>query len=222
MSGYAKDAILVRELVEYAGVTVTEVARKAKVDPETLHKPLNGRADTRLSQRTLEKLQVAYPGYPGWTQKLESPRSAFRHQPAEQAPSDDLVEINEIDLRYGMGASDVSGPVEVSSRSFSREWLRSFTDARPADLVWTLGRGDSMHPTIRDGEPILINLADRTLTADDCVWACTVGDFGMIKRLRPTSEGVTIMSDNTLVSDDFAADDELRIIGRVIAKVGRL
>ena len=73
MSGYAKDAILVRELVEYAGVTVTEVARKAKVDPETLRKPLNGRADTRLSQRTLEKLQVAYPGYPGWTQKLESP-----------------------------------------------------------------------------------------------------------------------------------------------------
>ena len=222
MSGTEKDAALIEALMAHAGMSATELARKAKIDPETLRKPLKGLTDYRLSQRTLEKLQETYTDYPGWAQKVESPRSAFHHQLAEQARSDDLVEINEIDLRYGMGASDVSGPVEVSSRSFSREWLRSFTDARPADLVWTLGRGDSMDPTIRDGEPILINLADRTLTADDCVWACTVGDFAMIKRLRPTGNGVTIMSDSKLVSDDFAADDELRIIGRVIAKVGRL
>nr|KPM21991.1 hypothetical protein VO57_13980 [Citromicrobium sp. JL2201] len=139
-----------------------------------------------------------------------------------EAEKDDLVEVAQIDMRYGMGSSDVSGPVELAKRLFPRAWLRSFTDARPEDLVWAAGRGDSMHPTIRDGEPILINLADRTLTADDCVWACAMGDFGMIKRLRPTGEGVTIMSDNPLVSDDFAADEELQIIGRVIAKVGRL
>ena len=48
------------------------------------------------------------------------------------------------------------------------------------------------------------------------------GDFGMIKRLRPSREGVTILSDNPAVPDDFAVDDELRIIGRAIAKGGKL
>ncbi|MEL7681111.1 LexA family transcriptional regulator [Citromicrobium bathyomarinum] len=134
----------------------------------------------------------------------------------------DLVEIDEIDMRYGMGASDVSGHVEPAKRIFSREWLQNFTDARPGQLYWAIGQGDSMEPTISSGDLILIDRSQDTMFDRDLIWACTVGDFGMIKRLRPTREGVTILSDNPAVPDDFAVDDELRIIGRVIAKVGKL
>lgn len=216
MTGFEQDTALIRALIEYAGVSAAQVAKKAKVDAKTVQRPASGRAEARLSQSTLEKLRDAFPKFPGWTDDV------MTMSPPVEAEKDDLVEVAQIDMRYGMGSSDVSGPVELAKRLFPRAWLRSFTDARPEDLVWAAGRGDSMHPTIRDGEPILINLADRTLTADDCVWACAIGDFGMIKRLRPTGEGVTIMSDNPLVSDDFAADEELQVIGRVIAKVGRL
>nr|KPM24019.1 hypothetical protein VO57_10695 [Citromicrobium sp. JL2201] len=121
-----------------------------------------------------------------------------------------------------MGASDVSGHVEPAKRVFSREWLRNFTDARPGQLYWAIGQGDSMEPTISSGDLILIDRSQDTMFDRDLIWACTVGDFGMIKRLRPTRDGVTIMSDNPSVTDDFATDGELTIIGRVIAKVGKL
>ena len=108
----------------------------------------------------------------------------------------DLVEIDEIDMRYGMGASDVSGHVEPAKRVFSREWLQNFTDARPGQLYWAIGQGDSMEPTISSGDLILIDRSQDTMFDRDLIWACTVGDFGMIKRLRPSREGVTILSDN--------------------------
>jgi len=222
MTGFQHDTALIRALIEYAGVSAAQVAKKAKVDAKTVQRPAAGRAEARLSQSTLEKLKAAYPKFPGWTQTVESPRSKLDHQLADDVRASDLVEIDEIDMRYGMGASDVSGHVEPAKRVFSREWLQNFTDARPGQLYWAIGQGDSMEPTIASGDLILIDRSQDTMFDRDLIWACTVGDFGMIKRLRPTSEGVTIISDNKNVSDDFASDGELNIIGRVIAKVGKL
>ncbi|MEL7706549.1 S24 family peptidase [Citromicrobium bathyomarinum] len=168
----------------------------------------------RRHRHALVEQLVASPGFKEVSQHFEETGA-----PIEPG---DLVEIDEIDMRYGMGASDVSGHVEPAKRVFSREWLQNFTDARPGQLYWAIGQGDSMEPTISSGDLILIDRSQDTMFDRDLIWACTVGDFGMIKRLRPTREGVTILSDNPAVPDDFAVDDELRIIGRVIAKVGKL
>jgi phage repressor protein C with HTH and peptisase S24 domain len=222
VDGLEQDTALVRALVSHVGDHVAGVAKKAGLAPSTLQRPYKGTAETRISQRTLEKLRAAYPNFPGWARTLESPRSTFHHQLVEETRATDLVEIDEVDLRYGMGASDVSGHVEPAKRVFSREWLRNFTDARPGQLYWAIGQGDSMEPTISSGDLILVDRSQDTMFDRDLIWACTVGDFGMIKRLRPTRDGVTIMSDNPSVTDDFAADGELTIIGRVIAKVGKL
>ena len=222
MTGFQQDTALIRALIEYAGVSAAQVAKKARVDAKTVQRPAAGRAEARLSLSTLEKLQAAYPDFPGWVDRVESPRATFQHQLAEQSRADDVVEVEEIDLRYGMGSSDVRGPVEAEKRVFSRAWLRNFTDARPGELYWAIGQGDSMEPTISSGDLILIDRSQDTMFDRDLIWACTVGDFGMIKRLRPSRDGVIILSDNPNVPDDIAVDDELRIIGRVIAKVGKL
>lgn len=222
MEGLKQDTALVRELVRFAGDHVAGVAKRAGLAPSTLQRPYKGTAETRISQRTIEKLRDAYPNFPGWAQKLESPRATFQHQLVDEGRDADLVEVEEIDLRYGMGSSDVSGPIEAERRVFSRAWLRNFTDARPGSLYWAIGQGDSMEPTISSGDLILIDRSQDTIFDRDLIWACTVGDFGMIKRLRPSRDGVIILSDNPNVPDDIAVDDELRIIGRVIAKVGKL
>lgn len=222
MEGLEQDTALIRDLAEFAGTHVAGLAKKAQLAPSTLQRPANGSATTRLSQRTLEKLKAAFPDYPGWAQKGEGIASEVRHRATDEAQSLDLVEIDEIDLRYGMGASDVSGHIEPAKRVFSREWLRNFTDARPGQLYWAVGQGDSMEPTISSGDLILIDRSQETMFERDLIWACTVGDFGMIKRLRPSRDGVIILSDNPNVPDDLAVDDELLIIGRVIAKVGKL
>lgn len=152
---------------------------------------------------------------------LADSRLSWGAAPAMHDP--DTVEISQIDLRYGLGGTFVDGPVADHKRQFSRAWLRQFSHAAPEYLVWALGDGDSMEPTIRDGEVMLIDRSRDTLNMRDSIWACAVGNVGMVKRLRPLPDGtVLIMSDNKSVPDDTAVHDELHLVGRVVAVVRRL
>lgn len=112
---------------------------------------------------------------------------------------------------------------EPNMRSFSRTWLRQFTDAPADQLYWAKPRGNSMAPTINDGEPVLIDRRQQTPRDADLIWAFAWGDIGAIKRLRPMPDGsVKILSDNSAVPPDVAYDGELHIFGRVVAVVRRL
>lgn len=148
-------------------------------------------------------------------------RAASRNLPSGRDP--DLVELDEIDLRYGLGGTYVDGPITAEKRQFSRAWLRQFTGAPPEQLFWASGDGDSMEPTIRSGEVVLIDRSQLTPRMGDGIWAIAWGDVGMIKRLRPLPDGtVEIHSDNQAVRPGLASDGDLHVIGRVVAVVRRL
>jgi len=150
-------------------------------------------------------------------------KGAVLIEAADGPLTDDLVEIDEIDLRFGLGGTFLDNPVETEKRVFSRSWLRHFTNAPPHLLTWTIGEGDSMEPTIRSGEIILIDRSQTSPVMGDGIWAIAFGEVGMIKRLRPRPDGtVDIHSDNPVVRPDRATDGELYIIGRVVAVVRRL
>lgn len=150
-------------------------------------------------------------------------KGAVQIEAADGPLTDDLVEIDEIDLRFGLGGTFLDNPVETERRVFSRSWLRHFTDAPPHLLTWTIGEGDSMEPTIRSGEMILIDRSQTDPKMGDEIWAFAFGEIGMVKRLRPRPDGtVDIHSDNPVVRPDKATDGELYVIGRVVAVVRRL
>lgn len=137
-----------------------------------------------------------------------------------------LVEIDMLDLSYGMGASFVDyepGALDVEKAQFSDAWLRKFTQA-PARLLFTaIGTGDSMMPTIHDQDLVIVDRsADYETSMGDKIWAIVFGGVGMIKRLRPMPDGtVKIMSDNLQVRDEVASDGDLFVVGRVVASVRR-
>lgn len=135
----------------------------------------------------------------------------------------DTVEIVEIDLRYGMGATYLDEAPDVQARTFSRAWLRNFTDSPPEELFWARGQGNSMEPTIGEGAIVLIDRRQQSPRMADLIWAFAFGDIGMLKRLRPMPNGsVKILSDNQSVPPEIAHDGELHIIGRVVAVVKKL
>lgn len=222
MAGLEQDMALVRALILHSGVTAAEVAKKAGVDPKTLQRPASGAATTRLSQRTLEKLQEAYPDFPGWLKTGASEtRQPYRPQepvPLFGDPSLDLVPVREIDLSYGMGATYLDVPVTEEVHHFPRAWLRRYTRSAPDKLFFAQGIGDSMEPTLHDSDLLLIDTDQKTLNSADRIWVVTYADCGMIKRLRPVpGGGVEVMSDKKEVPPFTAYDGELEIIGRVVA-----
>lgn len=145
---------------------------------------------------------------------VADPRRSFRHA---SPVTDDTVELHELDLRLGMGATYFDVPVKAEMRRFSRAWLRHFSDTSPKELVFAHSIGDSMMPTILDNDLLLIDVSQRSLNIQDKIWAAAYGEVGMIKRLNARPNGsIQILSDNALVPTDTAYDGELHILGRVV------
>ena len=222
MEGLEQDRKFLQALCNFTGLTPSALARGAGLASTTILRSYNGSATTRLSQPTLDKLQARFPDFPQWLPGHVADRQlSFRQRLAERDP--DLVDIAQIDLQFGLGGTYLEGPVEECRRSFSRSWLNLFTRAAPEHLFWAVGDGDSMRPTINSGDVILIDRSQINPLMGDGIWAIAYGEGGMVKRLRPLPDGtIEVHSDNDRVRPFTAADGELHVIGRVIARIERL
>ncbi|MCY1672137.1 helix-turn-helix domain-containing protein [Novosphingobium sp. SL115] len=141
-----------------------------------------------------------------------------------QDEDDELVDVMEIDLAFGMGGGGyLELPVKKKPRRFTRGWLRLFTQAPPSQIFIAQGIGDSMAPTIQNADIVIIDTSDTRLTMGDQIWAAAYGQTGVIKRLLPMPNGgVKIKSDNPLVESEMAYDGELHVIGKVVAVVRKM
>lgn len=216
-------------------VTQSELARQVGVSQTTIWKllkePSQGSKHTHRIARVLgttseylmDETEDAGGGSVG------EGRTGFRAQPPAQPapePDPDHVEIDMLDLAYGMGGTFVDigdDGIEAEKVRFSRSWLRQFTHAPPHLLFTTKGVGDSMWPTIGDNDVVVINRAERVVEFADKIWAVVYGGVGSIKRLRPLPDGsVELHSDNQMVRPARATDGDLHIVGRVVAVVRKV
>ena len=79
-----------------------------------------------------------------------------------------------------------------------RNWLKSVSQARPEDLSIIRVSGDSMSPTLADGDDILVDRSDGAARLRDGIYVLTRDDTLMVKRLslHPAGNSLTIASDN--------------------------
>lgn len=152
----------------------------------------------------------------------ESAESSFashlreRFDEIDRRERDGLVEVEEVDLAYGMGAAFTHDAVSVRSHLFPLALLEAITSTPPSQLTIARGMGDSMMPTLHDGDMVIIDRSQRSVRDQDAIWALTVGEIAMIKRLRVKADRVLLLSDNDRVPPDEATHDEINIVGRVI------
>lgn len=138
--------------------------------------------------------------------------------PAAEDDDDDLemVGIQHIDMAYGLGATFAVDHPEVDVLKFPKQWVETITFSPPQLLTWTRGKGDSMEPTIRDGDLVLLDRSKRTLNERDALWAFTIGEEAAIKRLRRNGDRCLILSDNASVPPDEQNLRDMNIVGRVV------
>lgn len=216
-----------KERLDAAGLSQAELARRIGVtQPSINHLIRRGTGGSAHLHKIARELRTTPEYLNGETDDpspgaLADRRTDFRHFPAATG-DDDIVEVAEIDLKFGMGATELEIPVTKTRRFFSRAWLRTYTKANPDSLYFAQGIGDSMAPTILDSDLLLIDTSEQTIRMADKVWAIAFYGQGMIKRLRNSREGVRILSDNPAVPDEFANDGELHVLGRVVGVVRKM
>jgi len=137
---------------------------------------------------------------------------------AEFASAQGIAMVEEVDLALGMGGGTTDdAPESMGLVPFKLDWLRGLHQGAIESLRVVRGRGDSMQPTIHDGDTVLIDLAQKRIDDQDRIWAVYWGDLGMIKRVRQTPRGsYMLLSDNPVVSPIEAVDGEMHVLGRVV------
>jgi Peptidase S24-like len=125
--------------------------------------------------------------------------------------------------RFALGAS--AGPGSLSEDeaplgqfAFDPAWLRSLGVA-PTRLSMIRVAGDSMLPTLSDGDDIMVDQGDGSASVRDGIYVLRMDDALLVKRLapNPATRRLAVTSDNPTYPNwpdcDPAAVD---IIGRVV------
>ena len=102
---------------------------------------------------------------------------------------------------------------------FDERWLKALTQTPPSNLSIVRVEGDSMSPTLNDGDDILVDHDDAGERLRDGIYVLRVDEALVVKRLalNPLGRRVTVQSDNPAYPDwpDCGLKD-IKPIGRVI------
>lgn len=128
-----------------------------------------------------------------------------------------LVPRYDIQVSAGPGAL-VDQEEEVGYYPFKREWLRR-EGLSPKDLALVTVKGDSMAPTLSEGDMLLVDRSEHQVRRDS-IYVLRINDDVIAKRLqRDFADGLWVRSDNDQYEDqhlDKAAAAALNIVGRVV------
>lgn len=126
--------------------------------------------------------------------------------------------------RYEVSASAGHGVVIHSEQivdhlSFKAEWVHNALGVPVKDLALINVTGDSMEPTLSEGDLILIDMSHRGMK-DNAIYVLQLNGSLLVKRLQHKLDGsVVVKSDNLIYDSEIVsgeAIDLLNIIGRVV------
>ena len=152
--------------------------------------------------------------------RLGAPEENSRTSPGKAARSD-WLDVPRLAQGASAGPGHLSGDEQaIGTIRFSSRWLRS-QGLDPAMLSAIAVTGDSMEPTLRDGDEILVDRSPRP--PRDGIHVVRVDEAVLVKRLDLARPGtIALLSDNPAYRPLELAPRAVEVIGRVVWKSGRL
>jgi hypothetical protein len=148
-------------------------------------------------------------------------------QPAKpyccEEPRPDLFVVPIFDVRASMGIGAPQPALEtvIDNMRLTKEWVRSHLPAisSPSNMAVLSAFGDSMSPTLSDGDIMLVDRGVNDLKVD-AVYVLALNDELYVKRIqrRITDGAIIIKSDNPLYDPVVVTNGEkagLQVLGRV-------
>ena len=148
-------------------------------------------------------------------------RAAAPASPSGPNQREDWVDVPRLalDASAGPGAESAQ-EISFDSFRFSRRWLRE-NGLEAAQLTAIRVEGDSMEPTLRDGDEILVERGGRSARAG--IYVVRIDEALMVKRLDTSrADLLVLISDNPAYPPVEVPAGEAEVIGRVVWKAGRL
>ena len=145
---------------------------------------------------------------------------AFDAMGARFVPPDEELEaydfVPKTTARAGAGSSLVTEDKTLGLYAFRKDFF-AMQRISPTRSILLDVLGDSMTPTLQDGDTILIDKSD-TQIVDGRIYLVTLGDNLLIKRIFMAARGLVLHSDNPAYMDTAIGQEDLdafRVHGRL-------
>ena len=228
----AELATRLRRAVEHGG-GLPAVSNRTGLSQRTMENWLAGQDVKGAALRTIAKSTGVAPGWllAGEGSMLpEAPNDALTTHPASPVNRNtgDAPNGYAILPRYNVQASAGEGALISSEQvveflAFHKDWLRDNIRRSPDKLLLIEARGDSMSPTIRDRDLLIVDTTENGI-ADGAIHVVRMGEALVVKRLELRIDGsVVVHSDNPRYGPVpvTASDAEgIHIIGQVVWQGG--
>lgn len=133
-------------------------------------------------------------------------------------PSNEYRYIDAFEIRASAGVGNFveADGDPLYKMAFPAEMLASITRARDEDLALLFADGDSMEPTLRDGDQMLLDRSQRNPRRPG-IYVVRFGDVLNVKRISvdEINQTIHVQSDNQYYRSYEANPDEIEVIGRV-------
>lgn len=218
------DSIAIRkrldELIAAHGEDYASLSRRLGRNPTYIQQFVKRGVPRRLSETDRRVLATHF----GIAERLlggpdESASRAVVARPGLVQRAEDYVLIPQLDVGASAGSgSEPGSEAPLAALAFQANWVRTIANGSPEALSVIGVEGDSMLPTLANGDQILVDTDDRERLRDG-IYVLRTDDALLVKRLsvNPATRRLTIRSDNDAYpSWDDCDPAAVTVIGRVI------
>jgi hypothetical protein len=139
---------------------------------------------------------------------------------AEPGPGQGLRPVPRLAVNAAAGAGALAGDEQQAGHiAFDSAWLRRVARGAPEQLSIIRVAGDSMVPTLADGDDILVDRGDAAARLRDGIYVLRIEDALVVKRLalNPAARTLSVRSDNPAYPGWPDCDPAaVEIVGRVV------
>jgi len=196
-------------LIDQRGEDCASLSRLIGRNPAYIQQFIKRGSPRRLAEADRQRL-ARYFGVPEAWLGAEA-------MPEQATPGSALVTVPVLDTAASAGPGAIGEDrLSAAGMGFSEQWLRRLRPGGGRDGLSVIAvRGDSMLPTLADGDEILVDRHDAGEALRDGVYVLRVDGVLLVKRLVREREGLAVRSDNPAAGPvDLAGGVD--VIGRVL------
>ena len=209
------------ELVEAQGVSLSGLSALLGRNPSYLQQFVRKGSPRKLEEgdrRTLAKFFGVDEGELG--DAGAGGGGAAAAYAGQRKPQAEWADVPRLPLGASAGPGALAqSEAPVGQLRFSARWLKA-NGLSAAMLSAIEVEGDSMEPTLRDGDEILVDRTPRPLRSG--IHVLRLDDVLLVKRIERAGDALRLISDIRAYPEIERAANEVEIVGRVVWKGGRL
>lgn len=194
----------VRDLRIHLGLSQAALAKKAELSQAAISKIENNATDSsKYIVNVAKALSTSVEYLVNGSEYIKAQAGSLDdfvivggENAGEKPTQEEYVLVPQFDIYASCGGGVIIDTIEVKGGLvFSRKWVREQGLPNPDDLRVIYAKGESMYPTIEDGQVLLVNPHDIIPKSNKVYFLCIDGQY-YVKRLINMVTHWVVRSDN--------------------------